>query len=196
MARTKRKSRDDLKAMGDLVEYIPRQNWEYDLIDGALKPLDALASEMELRWGRGKLQKLVSPETAAKFQSAKHKLDVAISSDGSGEVIKRVEIMMRGWQALEKEAIDRGHRPMPPDIWLAAAPEEFGKPAIEIAIVKDNADASLAKDHVRVYTLVEVARIIRSLDENSRAAVQAVKNNFPAAEIVDVREIADDPLPF
>jgi len=196
VAKTKRKSRDDLVAMGDMAPYINRYSFEYDQIDGALKPLDALAGEMEARWGVGRLQELVSPTTAAKFQSAKHKLDVAISEKSAGEVISRADILMRGWKALEQEAIEGGYKPMPPEVWIASAPAEFGHEAIEFAIVKDNSDASLAQTDMRVYTLVEVARIIRSLEEKSRASIDAAKANFAGAKIVDVREVVDDDIPF
>ena len=55
MSRTNRKSREDLEAIGD-PDYIPRNEFERDKIDGALKPLDAVASDMESRWGMGRLQ--------------------------------------------------------------------------------------------------------------------------------------------
>ena len=196
MARTERKSRDDLMAMGDLEPHIPRNQWEYDQIDGALKPLDALASEMEARWGVGRLQELVAPATAAKFQSAKHKLDLAIADGGVGEVIKRAEVLMRGWQVLEQEAIDAGNKPMPADIWIASAEEEYGKPAVQYAIAKSNSDASLAQTDLMVYTLPEVARIIRAFNSGLLANVDAVKDLFPSAEVKDIRPIVEDDVPF
>lgn len=198
MARTERKSRDDLMAMGDLEPHIPRNQWEYDQIDGALKPLDALASEMEARWGVGRLQELVSPATAAKFQSAKHKLDLAIADGGVGEVIKRAGVLMRGWQALEQEAIDAGNKPMPADVWIASVGDENGKPAVQYAIAKNNSDASLAQSGLVVYTLPEVARIIRAFNDGLLCHADAVKAAFPKAVITDVRpkEVVEDDVPF
>lgn len=198
MARTDRKSRDDLVAMSDLLPHVPRNAWEYDQIDGALKPLDALASEMEARWGVGRLQELVSPATAAKFQSAKHKLDLAIADGGVGEVIKRAGVLMRGWQALEQEAIDAGNKPMPADVWIASVEAENGKPAVQYAIAKNNSDASLAQSGLVVYTLPEVARIIRAFNDGLLCHANDVKAAFPKAVITDVRpkEVVEDDVPF
>ena len=66
----KAKSRYDVEAIGHMdTEYVPMRSWEYDYIAGAIQPLDAVAIEMEAKWGRGRLQELVSPTTAAKFES-------------------------------------------------------------------------------------------------------------------------------
>ena len=97
------------------TEYVPMKSWEYDQIAGAIKPLDALAVEMESRWGRGRLEELVSPSTAARFEF-KAKLDIAIHDRDVGLVIKRAETMMRGWKALENEVIAAGYEPAPPDV--------------------------------------------------------------------------------
>jgi len=199
MARTGRKSRDDLEALGDHLEpHVPRNEWEYDQIDGALKPLDALASEIEARWGVGRLQELVSPATAAKFQAAKHKLDLAIADKGVNDVIQRAEILMRGWKALEAEALSMGFSAAPADIWIASAPAEYGKPAVQYAIAKNNGDASLSQADIPLYTLEEVARIIRAFNDGLLVHVNAVKTAFPAAEITNVkrREVVEDEIPF
>ena len=66
----KRKSRYDVDAIGK-DDYIPLQDWDLDQIHGALKPLDAIALEMETQWGRDRLQSLVSPDMAAKFEAAR-----------------------------------------------------------------------------------------------------------------------------
>ena len=101
------KSRYDADAIGRMdTEYVPMKDWQYDQIAGAIKPLDALAVEMEAKWGRGRLQELVSPETSARFEAAKAKLDVAIHDVDVPLVIERSKNLMRGWSFMEKEAIE------------------------------------------------------------------------------------------
>src|SRR4051794_26416265 len=46
-------------------------------IASALAPLDKVVVEAEARWGVGQLERLVSPATAARFGSARKKLDDA-----------------------------------------------------------------------------------------------------------------------
>lgn len=195
MAKTPRKSREDLEAIGD-PDYIPRNEFERDKIDGALKPLDAVASDMESRWGIGRLQELCTTSTSAKFQSAKHKLDLAIMQGSAAEVIERARILILGWKAMEKEAKEAGNNPAPPDVWFASAPEEDGKPAVQYAIAKNNSDASLAEAGMSVYTLVEVARIIRAFNAPMQKHIEKAKETFPKAEIIRAEGEFNDEIPF
>jgi hypothetical protein len=192
---TKVKSRRDLEAIGK-DDYVPLQGWQYDQMYGAMKPVDAIAAELELRWGAGKLETLVTPETAAKFESARAKLDVAIFNRDPELVIQRAGVMVRGWKALEAEALRLGHKPMPPELWYATAPAEFGDEQMQFVIAKDNSAATLAQTDLPVYTVTEVARIIRSWRGN--LGVDTVKDIFAGAEIVriDGEFEEDKEMPF
>lgn len=192
---TKRKSRYDLEAIGK-DDYVPLQGWQYDQINGALKPLDAAASDIELRWGVGRLETLVSPETSAKFEAARAKLDVALHEKDVDLVIQRAGVMVRGWAALEKEAIASGHRAAPPELWYATAPREDGKGEMRMVIAKDNSAATLAETELPVYTVTEVARIIRAW--KAQHQIHAAKEAFPGAEIVRIAEDQEfeDEIPF
>ena len=196
MTTTKRKSRDDLEAIGKFDPYIERNKWDHDIIHGALKPYDKLVSDLETRWGYDRLPQLVSPETASKFQTAKAKMDAAIAYEKNPqEAVSKIGVMMRGWRALEAESKKNGHEPFPPDIWVACVGEEHGKPALEIAIVKDSADASLTKKKgIITYSLVEIARIVR-LFEGKKRELPKVKELFPDSEIKRANW-KDDDIPF
>jgi len=189
------KSRRDLEAIGN-DDYVPLQGWQYDQMYGAMRPVDAIASEMELRWGVGKLETLVTPETAAKFESARAKLDVAIFNKDPDLVIQRAGVMLRGWKALEAEALRLGHKPAPPELWYAKAPEEYGLDEMQFVIAKDNSAATLAQTELPVYTVTEVARIIRLW--RSQSDVSKVKSIFAGAEVVrmDGDLIDDKEIPF
>lgn len=192
---TKVKSRRDLEAIGN-DDYVPIEGWQYDQMYGAMRPVDAIASEMELRWGVGKLETLVTPETAAKFESARAKLDVAIFNKDPELVTQRAGVMVRGWKALEAEALRLGHKPAPPELWYAKAPEEYGLDEMQFVIAKDNSAATLAQTDLPVYTVTEVARIIRLW--RSQSDVSKVKNIFAGAEVVrmDGDLIDDKEIPF
>ena len=192
---TKVKSRRDLEAIGK-DDHVPLQGWQYDQMYGAMKPVDAIAAELELRWGAGKLETLVTPETAAKFESARAKLDVAIFNRDPEVVIQRAGVMVRGWKALEAEALRLGHKPMPPELWYATAPAEFGDEQMQFVIAKDNSAATLAQTDLPVYTVTEVARIIRAWRGN--LGVDTVKDIFAGAEIIriDGEFEEDKEMPF
>ena len=191
-----RKTREDIEALSDQQVWIPQDDITRDQIDGALKPLDALANEMEERWGRCRLQELVTPATASRFQAASQKLNVAILSNDIDMVIRKSTVLIKGWRAMENEALKAGHKPMPPELWDCHAPEEDGKPEVSFVIAKNATAATLAEVDVPVYTTQEIARIIRAW--RLQSPVQTAKTVFPDAEIVRISNdgFKDDDLPF
>lgn len=189
------KSRYDADAIGRMdTEYVPMKDWQYDQIAGAIKPLDALAVEMEAKWGRGRLQELVSPETSAKFEAAKAKLDVAIHDVDVPLVIQRSKSLMRGWSVMEKEAIEAGHEPAPPDVWFCHAPAEDGKKEMGFAIAKSSSVANLAQTELPVYTLEEVGRILRAFKLQHLS--HPVKKIWADAELTSIDLLEEQEMPF
>ncbi len=193
--KTHRRSRYDAAAIGK-DDYVARTAFEQDSIDGALKPLDAEARRLEQAFGVDRLQELVSPATSAKFQSAKAKLDVALEDNDVELVIRRAAVLKAGWLAMEKEALTAGHKPFPPEIWHAHAPSEDGKPEMEFVIARDNGQATLAQTTLPVYTVEEIARIVRAW--RSAFDAHTLKQHWPEAEIVriDGDDLFDDEIPF
>ena len=196
MKKTPRKSRDDIQAIADYEPYIPHSSWEYDQINGALKPLDALSNELEISWGVDKLITLVSPETAAKFEAAKQKLNVAILDHNVEEVIRRSGVLMRGYKALETEALAAGYKPLPPDLWHCHAEKDADNQEFSLVIAKDASAATLAQTDLPVYTVAEIARIVRAW--NGQLLIHAAKKVFPDAELVKLTgdDMFDDDVPF
>ncbi len=82
------------KAQAAVVQLPPADQWAG--IAEALKPLDLLAREMELKWGPGRLPALVEPEHAALFGKAKDKLNEAIQCNDPDLIVRRVQVMIRG----------------------------------------------------------------------------------------------------
>jgi len=171
-----------------------------DAIHHALLPLDRAASEMEFKWGCDRLPSLVSPETAARFGSAKAKLDVAIQANDPQEVARRAAVMIRGWDKMDAEAAERGHKALSPDIWCCVTSTGFN-----VAIARSNADAikSIRTDDrmegVAVYSLDEIGRI---LEAESYRLLDTVKKTFPEAKVMKTRKkkaptpLFDDGVPF
>jgi hypothetical protein len=160
-----------------------------DGIHHSVKPLDRIATEMEIKWGCDRLVSLVSPQTAAKFGAAKAKLDAAIELNVAADVAKTAGVMMRGWTALDAEATKGGHRPLEPHIWSHTTDAGF-----KFAVAQGNADALKAiitqpdLEGVAVYSLDEIGRLLES---DSMALVNAAKERFPGATVKAVKT----PLP-
>ena len=190
----KRKSRDDIEYLYEGQKYISHNSFNTDLINGALKPLDKYASDLEREWGVGKLQTLVSPETASKFEAAKIKLDAALLYEADvNAIINKINVLMRGWTALVNEAKANGYKPLPPDAWYCNVADEDGD--YTCIVVKDSCDASIIKkEGVQVYSLEEVARIIRLFNKKVDAA-DNIKKIFPDSKITKIK-LTDDEIPF
>jgi hypothetical protein len=157
-----------------------------DGIHHAIKPLDKIATDMELKWGCDRLPSLVSPATAAKFGSAKAKLDDAIMSNNLEYVTKRVTVMMKGYKALDKEAMRAGNVEFHPTAWNHTTEKGF-----KFCIAQGNADAIKAiqthphMEGVSVYSLDEIGRLLES---DSMTLVNSVKETFPDSEVTKIKK--------
>lgn len=160
-------------------------------IQEALEPLDRVAVEMEGKWGVGRLPRLVTPDMAAKFASARQKLDEAIRANDLEAVVSKAAVVIRGWQALDKAATEAGHKTYPEAVW---SKQHRGT---KYTIVLDRADvnkvAKDSKDPDNVITLDEL--LVVWDDFQGRRFVQETKTLFPGATVEGIKELDDD-IPF
>jgi hypothetical protein len=146
---------------------------------------------MEGKWGVGRLQRLVSPDMAARFGSAKDKLNEAIRSNDGEAVANRAAVLIRGWQALDKAATEAGCETLP---LRTVAVQHEGRAYV---VAWDRADvhkaAKLSRAPENVLTVHELLIAYEAL----KSKVDGVKQAFPGAEVVRARLSPDgDALPF
>lgn len=154
-----------------------------DAVAAALVPLDRVAADVERKWGPGRVEALVGPETAARFASARRRLDEAVASGVVEDVAKRAAVLSRGWQALDAEAVALGASPLPGGVVGATVD---GVRYVVAMHDRDAAAPGLALDGGIVVSLPELLRVWR--DRWSRAAVtaDAAKAAFPGAVVTRV----------
>lgn len=163
-----------------------------------LAELDEIAARHEREWGVDRLPRLVSPETAQRWEKAAALLADDFPPAGTSWDAVRASIA-RGWAALAQEARQRGHEPLPPA--CHEIPLE-GLPGAVAAICLDDTHAQAvilrAKAEnrtVSVWTLAEVVRVIQGSE-----VVNQVKHLWPGAEVQKVRhrvpELPADEIPF
>jgi hypothetical protein len=150
-----------------------------ELARAALDGLDHTATEMELRWGVGRLRLLVDDALRARFDRQKAKLDAAVASDQASHVHTQAHGMRRAWVALERAAADAGHVPLSPEVWECALPAS----GEVIALVRSEVEAHHLARYRQVFTVAEVARLIEALGKG----VLEVKRVFPGAAVLEVR---------
>jgi hypothetical protein len=75
--------------------------------------LDDILSRYDREWGPCRLPTLVSEATKAKYEAVRAALDVGMASWAPDEAAIRAT-MAKAFAAMEKEALEAGHRPLPP----------------------------------------------------------------------------------
>ncbi len=162
-----------------------------EAVTEALRPLDRIAVEMEGKWGVGRLQRLVTPEIAARFGSAKDKLNDAIRANDGDEVAKRASVLIRGWQALDAAATEAGCEALP---LRTVAVQHNGRAYV---VAWDRSDvhkaAKLSRAPENVLTVHELLIAYEAL----KSKIDGVKQAFPGAELTKISiPPGGDALPF
>ena len=135
-----------------------------------LMALDALAHELEIKWGMDRLPGLVDAGLGAKFHQQQQLLDDAIEQ-GDNERIKSTALgMQRAWKALDSAATIQGALPMFQTRWQAITPQ-----GQQVVIYRmPNAIPSPDDNGALVFCLDELLHIIDGMPE----LVNAVKQTF------------------
>lgn len=148
---------------------------------------DALAAEMEAKWGCGRLRLLVAPETREKFDRQRYLFNRAIWHGELEDVRRESGRMVKAWRACDRLAVEAGAKAAD-----RQAMEVTLADGTVAAIVPDNARAGLVVAEgraVSVYTLAEIGRLLSGYPELAK-----VKEAWPGAKVVAVRKDVDDPL--
>lgn len=152
-------------------------------IDGA----DETASEMEAKWGAGRLRLLVCPELREKFDRQRYLFNQAIWHGELEQVRRESQRMVSAWLALDRDAAANGKQPISPQVWEVALAD--GSVAA-IVPSNDHAHAVIGEGRMlAVYTLDEIGRLLSNYPEVAKA-----KLTFPGATVTEVRRSVEDPL--
>jgi len=118
--------------------------------------LDDVAVGYEAVWGVGKLESLVPPDLARKWDAQKQKMDDAIQSGDENKVRLLVDGCIRGYGAMHEAAIASGHKPHTPEFW------EYRHPTGQIyRVVKNQSDAqSLHKMTPKDIIIMSLSEIV------------------------------------
>lgn len=151
-----------------------------------LDEADLTGSEMEAKWGVGRLRLLVGPELREKFDRQRYLFNQAVWHGDLEAVRRESQRMVKAWLALDKAAIQAGKSEKEP--WVLETVLADGTVA---AIITSNEDTRHIKTEgrkVAVYTLAEIAKLL-----DGYPMLAKVKQHFPGATVTQVRR-PDDPL--
>ena len=152
------------------------------IIDG----VDAVARQMERKWGVGRLRLLVDDALRIKFDAQKAKLDAAVAAGQEIYIRAQAEGMRRAWLALDRAATEDGAQALAPEVWECVLPAS----GEVVSIVRTEAEAHHVARDGEVWTLAEIGVLIERLGND----VRQVKRRFPGSAVVEVRD--RDPPPI
>jgi len=178
------------------VYYQPSQGAMRRMQD-ALHKYDAAVTEKERVWGVDRLVWLVGGDLRDRFEQQMDKLNAAI--DKCDGVEHEVDVTLRGVDALERAAIEAGHKPLTGDYIEGAMPD--GR---VIAITRNGYEAGKVKRENRdmvVYSVDEIAQIVANFESDRAGAIAAkVKDTFVGASVERVKTLTEvelnDEIPF
>ena len=163
--------------------------------DYAVAPFDEAARAMDLKWGIGRLPKLVPEDMARKFGKALGHMNDCIDREDPVGASQASENCRRGLEAMDRAATAAGAQPLPADVFQYDLDGEVYTVARDI-----NAWPAIqqAMPGARLWSMREVALALKHYG----GIVAAVKDVFPNATISEIRpkteleKSLDDEVPF
>lgn len=146
----------------------------------ALEALDEIARRCELRWGPGRLPKLVPAEWAAKFHGQAGKLNAACEVGAEEQIEEHATRMAAAWNKLDGLAEAAGADPISPKRIEGRLPDG------RLLIVVDGPESAwrVANDDrmATVWSIDELVRVLWNFE-----MVNDSKMVFPGARVEEVR---------
>lgn len=162
--------------------FAPTHHLQKSIIDG----VDYTATQMERKWGIGRLRLIVDDHLRSKFDAQSEKFNAAIESGQNDLISVQADGMKRAWQALDQAADAAGQKPLSAEVWEVTLP---GSGRI-VAVVRTSAEAHLvATPESETWTLSEISHLI----EHAGTLVADIKRTFPGAEITAIHGKTNPP---
>jgi hypothetical protein len=145
------------------------------LLQGLLEAVDAVAGELQTKWGVGRLELLVGVDSAdllARFRRQQATWSTTLQAAWQADPLPadllaaaqaKAASMQRAWRALDAHAEEAGRRPIAPWVW--EVPLAGGRVA---ALVQTEPEVALVKAGGRwvdVYTATDIGHLIDALPE-------------------------------
>jgi hypothetical protein len=151
--------------------------------DGA----DAMAIDMERKWGAGRLRLLVDVAMREKFDRQRYKYNAALWNADLPTLQEEAARMVIAYNALDRAAEAAGALKLDPRVWEATLAD-----GTVLALVRDMADAHAVVQDGRKMVVFAIGEIVAMLD-NYREVIK-VKEAIPGTTVETIRRDIEDPL--
>lgn len=164
-------------------------------INQALMRLDLVAHRMAVKWGVGRLEDLASAMLRERWDRQAAALNNAVMAADARLVADLVESSIRGWTALEQEAMVHGYCTYQPEFWMVTVNGKV------FWVVRDFTDAAALVEKAKidaagpsVIVLEELVRVYEAREVKTFPGPSvSVKND---GLVVDATRGWDEEIPF
>jgi hypothetical protein len=147
----------------------------------SIERLDAVAADMEIKWGVGRLPELVAPSLADKFHQQQAILDTHIEAKDAQAAADAADAMVRAWQALDSAAQISGALPIFQTQWQGTTPA-----GQKVRLVRQaESSLNMLEDGELMLTFDEVLLLVDKMPD----LLREVKAAFPST----ITRITDKP---
>jgi predicted DNA-binding transcriptional regulator len=149
----------------------------------------ALKFDVSRRWGFDRLLKCITKELLARWIKQEHLMNSIMSTTSYEKMYEISMAYIRGLKAIEQNAIDRGFKELPKDVWQVDCPvDEFEDWKIFVALSENGLPAACAMSHNEPKTLYySVRELIVMNEEAFRAKVKMLEAGFGQTQIVEMK---------
>lgn len=156
-----------------------------DVLRAYFDGVDNARWTMQQKWGAGRLELLVDDLTRARFARQKVTWRTALKAAWDAPFVSRDQLalvqqkagaMKRGYDTLDAQAEEAGHRPIAPWVWEAPLPD--GSVAAFVQTQAEVGKVIAEGRHVYVYTLAEVGYLLGQMPE----VLTMAKVHYPGAK--------------
>jgi hypothetical protein len=154
----------------------PRNPTDWDQLQAQLPMVDQVIRAAELRWGVGRLETLITPDTLLRWKRGFGEWREAIVAGDLDAVRVLAPKIVGALKFMQGEAERLGHKPLDPNTWEAATDD--GRLFV---FTRTQAEANaVAADHrdKEVWSIDEVVRILERYRQ-----VSEIKRAFPGAAV-------------
>lgn len=162
--------------------------YDDEAINSVIDGVEATARQYEDKWGVGRLELLVDDELRLKFRQQYERFNNACMAHDVVRVRMAGAGMIRGWQTLDKAAVEAGAQPLDPQTWEIQLPD--GRVIAFCRHLHDSFHVARSGRNIEIWTPEEIVRVITAYPE-----IALAKSVFPGATVVSMKPKRLEDLP-
>ncbi|OUW99490.1 MAG: hypothetical protein CBD88_00765 [Flavobacteriales bacterium TMED228] len=147
-------------------------------------PIDRIRDHYDIYWGAGRLLELANIDLRQKFLKQENKYQLAVNERNVDAIKQHGAGLIRGYEALNKYAIDKDFKPEPE--WSWTAPYKDSKKTITVC----RTDADAKRRGLQGKAVFSLREVISFIPEQ----ILDIRANFTTSDIENVKSKVDEPF--